>query len=419
MTVTVDPPPVPRAKAPGLGTRIARLIARPGFQSWAARNILTRRIARREGAELFDLVQGFVKSHVLYALVELRVLHRLMSGPQTTGALAQGTGITLDRMLRLLQAGAALGLLKRRRGGNFAIARKGAALLGVPGLEQMIRHHDVLYRDMADPVALLRGEVETELAEFWPYVFGAQGAIDPDVTSTYSDLMAQSQGLVAQDTLRAVSLSGVRHLLDIGGGFGAFATAAAAAERGRPVTVYKLGRSDAAAALSVSHTGALAGEDDEADAFFRACGFARVDNFEALIEAEALQRRIGPPGPVRADRIGVITSTGGGAAIVVDQLETRGVTVARPSPAVFRGLAALGLDVAENLIVDLTLAGTRHDLVLGALDVLRSSGEFDLVLFVVGSSARLNPELAVSAIAEAAAAGEQGEEAVAQQTADR
>ncbi|MBN9733544.1 MULTISPECIES: acetate--CoA ligase family protein [unclassified Pseudonocardia] len=182
--------------------------------------------------------------------------------------------------------------------------------------------------------------------------------------------------------------------------------AAAAAERGRPVTVYKLGRSDAAAALSVSHTGALAGEDDEADAFFRACGFARVDNFEALIEAEALQRRIGPPGPVRADRIGVITSTGGGAAIVVDQLETRGVTVARPSPAVFRGLAALGLDVAENLIVDLTLAGTRHDLVLGALDVLRSSGEFDLVLFVVGSSARLNPELAVSAIAEAAAGGE-------------
>ncbi|MEQ3552994.1 acetate--CoA ligase family protein [Pseudonocardia nematodicida] len=178
--------------------------------------------------------------------------------------------------------------------------------------------------------------------------------------------------------------------------------AAAAAERGRPVTVYKLGRSDAAAALSVSHTGALAGEDDEADAFFRACGFARVDNFEALIETEALLRRVGPPGPVPADRIGVITSTGGGAAIVVDQLETRGVTVARPSPEVFARLAALGLDVAQNLIVDLTLAGTRHDLVLGALDVLRSSGEFDLVLFVVGSSARLNPELAVAALAEAA-----------------
>lgn len=187
-----------------------------------------------------------------------------------------------------------------------------------------------------------------------------------------------------------------------------------AAVREKPVTVYKLGRSDAAAALSVSHTGALAGEDDEADAFFRACGFARVDNFEALIEAEALQRRVGPPvAPPRGaapgaapgaaqGRVAVITSTGGGAAILVDQLETRGVSVARPSRAIFDGLAGLGLDVADNLIIDLTLAGTRHDLVLGALDVLRTSGEFDLVLFVIGSSARLNPELAVRAIAESA-----------------
>lgn len=178
------------------------------------------------------------------------------------------------------------------------------------------------------------------------------------------------------------------------------AFAVEAAHREKPVTVYKLGRSDAAAALAVSHTGALSGEDDEAEAFFRACGFARVDNFEALIETEALQRRVGPPTTASGRRVAVITSTGGGAAILVDQLETLGVTVTRPSRTVFDELAGLGLDIAENLIVDLTLAGTRHHLVDGALRVLRESGEFDLVLFVIGSSARLNPELAVSAIAE-------------------
>jgi len=181
---------------------------------------------------------------------------------------------------------------------------------------------------------------------------------------------------------------------------GQFAVEAAA--RRKPVTVYKLGRSDAAAALTVSHTGALSGEDDEADAFFRACAFARVDNFEALIEAEALQRRVGPPVAAGGDRVAVITSTGGGAAILVDQLETLGVSVARPSRAVFDQLESLGLDIEENLIIDLTLAGTKHELVKGALEVLRGSGEFDLVLFVIGSSARLNPELAVSAIAESA-----------------
>ncbi|WP_051518364.1 acetate--CoA ligase family protein [Intrasporangium chromatireducens] len=179
--------------------------------------------------------------------------------------------------------------------------------------------------------------------------------------------------------------------------------AAGAAAHGKPTTVYKLGRSDAAAALSMTHTGSLAGEDAEAEAFFRACGFARVDNFEALIEAEALQRRVGPPSSPARSRVGVITTTGGGAAIVVDQLETRGVSIARPSAAVFEQLAVAGLDVADNLIIDLTLAGTRHDLVRAALQVMADSGEFDLILFVIGSSARLNPELAVSAIAESAA----------------
>ncbi len=48
------------------------------------------------------------------------------------------------------------------------------------GSRQMIAHHDILYRDLADPVALLRGEVDTELAEFWPYVFGAAGCCGRD-----------------------------------------------------------------------------------------------------------------------------------------------------------------------------------------------------------------------------------------------
>jgi len=46
--------------------------------------------------------------------------------------------------------------------------------------------------------------------------------VDPQVAETYSDLMAQSQLLVADDTLDTVSLKGVRHLMDVGGGTGAF-----------------------------------------------------------------------------------------------------------------------------------------------------------------------------------------------------
>ncbi|MFB9151380.1 methyltransferase [Roseovarius ramblicola] len=209
---------------------VARLLANPRFQSLAGRVPLARGIARRDGAALFDLVQGFVQSQVLMALVELGVLRRLYDhGAQRAGALARVCEVPPDRMAHLVQAGAALGLLRRRRDGRFALARRGAALLGVPGLEAMIRHHRAFYADMADPVALLRGEGETELARFWPYVFGAGGEIAPEVAERYSDLMAQSQGLVAEDVLRVVGLRGVRCLMDVGGGSGAFLAAVARA----------------------------------------------------------------------------------------------------------------------------------------------------------------------------------------------
>ncbi|MDJ0628142.1 MAG: methyltransferase [Rhodobacter sp.] len=202
-----------------------QLAASRRFQRWAARFPLTRGIARREGEALFDLVSGFVYSQVLLALVELRLLRRLAERPANAESLAGAVAVPAERLETLLRAGAALGLLKQRRDGRFALARRGASLLGVPGLDAMIRHHRVLYRDLEDPVAFLRGETETELAGFWPYVFGAASAEDPGSAQTYSELMADSQVLVAEDVLQTVGLSGVDHLLDVGGGTGAFLAA--------------------------------------------------------------------------------------------------------------------------------------------------------------------------------------------------
>ncbi len=222
------------------GGWLNRLVARPGFQSWASRFPLTRRQARRDGAVLFDVVQGFVQSQVLMAVVELDLLRRLRGGPQSAERLGRATGIAPERMQVLLQAAAALNLVRRKRSGGYVLARKGAALMGVPGLEAMIRHHRAFYSDMADPVALLRGPDRTELSEFWPYVFGARGEIDPQVAETYSDLMAQSQLLVAEDTLRAVSFKDVTHLMDVGGGTGAFLKAVGEAYPDLRMTLFDL-----------------------------------------------------------------------------------------------------------------------------------------------------------------------------------
>lgn len=209
---------------------LARLIAAPGFQRWAARFPLTRRIVRREGEALFDLLAGFCHSQVLMALVQLEIPRILIEGALPLPQLATRCDVPEDRMIVLVRAAVALGLLRMKRGGKVALSRRGAALVGVPGLDAMIRHHDVFYRDLTDPAAFFRGETDPGLARFWPYVFGDE--IDPREAATYSDLMAQSQVLVAEDTLDAVDLSGVARLLDVGGGTGAFLAAAGARHAG-------------------------------------------------------------------------------------------------------------------------------------------------------------------------------------------
>jgi demethylspheroidene O-methyltransferase len=217
-------PPAPRGRQPWA----VRLALSRRFHALCARVPGLKHIARSEGAALFDIVQGFVQSQALLALVELRVLHRLAEGPLPLAALARPAGVPAERMAILCKAGAGLGLMAERRG-QWRLTVRGAAFLTVPGLEAMVRHHPVLYRDLADPVAFFRGETQPELAGFWPYVFGAGGAADPELAARYSALMADSQGLVAADTLGLVNLAGIRRLMDVGGGTGAFLAAVGAA----------------------------------------------------------------------------------------------------------------------------------------------------------------------------------------------
>ncbi|MCX7319742.1 MAG: acetate--CoA ligase family protein [Hyphomicrobiales bacterium] len=194
-------------------------------------------------------------------------------------------------------------------------------------------------------------------------------------------------------------LESIRHAQDLR----TFALAAAA--RGKPVVAYKLGRSAAAAELALSHTGALAGEDDVSSAFLADCGIARMFNFETLLEALPLLQRL-PARPAvarRNKRVGVVTTTGGGAAMVVDELAMRGIDVVKPSDETFAQLTAAGVKANHERITDLTLAGTRYDVMRAALDTMLSAPEFDVVVAVVGSSARFQPELAVKPVIDSAA----------------
>ncbi|MDO8278532.1 MAG: acetate--CoA ligase family protein [Burkholderiaceae bacterium] len=174
-----------------------------------------------------------------------------------------------------------------------------------------------------------------------------------------------------------------------------------AAERGKAVVAYKLGRTSAAAEMSVSHTGAIAGEDDIADAFLKDCGIARVETLDALLETLPLARQF-PLARQASRRVGVVTTTGAGAAMAVDQLGARGILVEAPSAQTLARLGECGINASPGRVVDLTLAGVKYEVMKAALDVLLAAPEFDLVLATIGSSARFQPDLAVKPIIDSA-----------------
>ena len=213
-----------------LRRRRDRLLADGRFQRWASSFFLTRPIARRRSRALFDICAGFVYSQVLYACVEMGLLRRLLREPQTPAELAPALGLPIERLQTLLAAAQSLDLVERRGGGRVGLGRHGAALLGNPGVEAMVRHHAILYADLADPVTLLRGAgTRRALSGFWGYASAEQpAALSSEAVAPYTRLMGASQQFIADMVLAAYRFGSHRRLLDVGGGDGSFAMAAAA-----------------------------------------------------------------------------------------------------------------------------------------------------------------------------------------------
>ena len=194
-----------------------RLIASPHFQALVQRILPGRRIARAHARRLFDLTAGFVYSQVTVAFVESGLVHSLAARPRTLGEAAEAARLTPEAARTLLLAAASLGLTQRV-GDHWTLGTGGAALLATPGLEAMIRHHRLLYADLADPLGLLRGGGGGALARLWDYAPGS----NPDDAGNYSELMSATQPMVAAQALAAYPFARHRRLLDIGGGSGAF-----------------------------------------------------------------------------------------------------------------------------------------------------------------------------------------------------
>src|SRR5262249_30464926 len=130
-------------------------------------------------------------------------------------------------------------------------------------------------------------------------------------------------------------------------------------------------------------------------------GIIRVDHLETLLEMAPLVIGRAPPA-TRNRRVGVIATTAGGAATVVDRLGVLDVEVTPPSGDTRAKLRAVTMPAQSGPIIDLTLAGTRYEVMSPVLDILMARPESALVLATVGSSAQFQPELAVKPIVDCA-----------------
>ena len=200
-------------------------LGNPRFHAAVLRSPLTRWIARRRARELFDIAAGFSYSRVLTACVDLKLFELLAEGARGTDELASRLDIAREGLVHLLEAAAELRLLRALSGDRWRLGELGAASLGSPGIAAMVSHNTALYRDLLDPLALLRDRSSSAVGRYWHYA-ARPGRSEAANARRYSELMARSQSFIADDVLSNCPLAGRCRLLDIGGGSGVFAARA-------------------------------------------------------------------------------------------------------------------------------------------------------------------------------------------------
>ena len=161
---------------------------------------------------------------------------------------------------------------------------------------------------------------------------------------------------------------------------------------GKTIITYKLGKSDLGKELAKSHTGAIAGSDEAFNAFIKYNGISRVEIFETLIEVPNLFKN---KAIAKGKRIGIVATTGGGGAMVVENISSSDIEVINPGTSIAKLMKKYNIPYNDNKLVDLTIAGAKPEVVNDVIKEFMNNKNCDLVVMVVGSSAKFRPDQAV------------------------
>ena len=171
----------------------------------------------------------------------------------------------------------------------------------------------------------------------------------------------------------------------------AFRSAVIKARRaGKPIVVLKVGRTDSGARATTAHTGAVVAPSTAYDALFEELDVPTVADYDEL--ATSLQLLAQLPGQtMRGGRLGVITISGGQAAMAADLAEDLGVELPSLSAQTAGAIAEFLPDVAINNPLDAGGSVVGSDTSYEeALDLMASDPNLDGVMVLLDCQSTLN-----------------------------
>lgn len=168
----------------------------------------------------------------------------------------------------------------------------------------------------------------------------------------------------------------------------AFVEEATRASRKKPIVVIKSGTSQAGAQAASSHTGALAGSNLAYDTAFRQAGIIRASSMEELFDyATAFATQPIPTG----GRVGIVTNSGGPGIIATDQIEARGLSMARFQKETLEIMRRL-LPPAANIYNPVDVLGDADAELYGqALGLVMADPGVDAVVCLLTRPAGIDP----------------------------
>jgi acyl-CoA synthetase (NDP forming) len=181
-----------------------------------------------------------------------------------------------------------------------------------------------------------------------------------------------------------------------------------ALEKGKPIAMLKVGRSELAAKAAKSHTGSLAGSDAVVDAICKQKGIARVNDFDELIAVSSAFLKCRFP---KGNRVGVISSSGGAIGMVAD--------CAIGTALHFTDVCAKTKEEATKVLpwygefgspFDIAAAGSRAtqevELARAAVNFVLNDGNIDMLLAIITPMERRGTQNYLQAIVEASKTSE-------------